>query len=313
MTIKEFNRKLRTFIRLLVTRFKRSLLRIPRAGRVDILETTLRELYRVSDMVRESNLETRRAHASQFGNPLNACGFGVFSQADEDGITLRILEKLGLVTGSFLEIGVGSGTQCNTLILLASGWRGVWLGNEELRFPTTGTRLTFKQTWVTVENILSNCDSTFEVQKLARSDISVLSIDIDGNDLWVTAELLRSGFLPSLIIIEYNPLLPPPLTWARAYNPNNVPRGSNYGASLQYISNSLAGFGYFLAACALQNGNNAFFVHRRHKNLFSEVPDDISLTYVGRGLGSFKLPVSGKEWEPETIISLISMPQSPLM
>jgi hypothetical protein len=82
---------------------------------------------------------------------------------------------------------------------------------------------------------------------------------------------------------------------------------------LQYISNSLAEFDYFLAACALQNGNNAFFVHRRHKDLFSEVPDNISLTYVGRGLGSFKLPVSGKEWEPETIISLIGMPQSSLM
>lgn len=313
MTMEVFFRKLRTFIRLLTTRLKRSLIRIPRTGRADILEMTLRELYRVSDMLRESNLETRRANASQFGNPLNACGFGVFSQADEDGITLRILQKLGLSTGSFLEIGVGSGTQCNTLILLASGWRGVWLGNEELRFPTTGTRLTFKQTWVTVENVLSNCDSAFEDQKLARTDISVLSIDIDGNDLWVTVELLRSGFQPSVIIIEYNPLLPPPLSWARAYGPNNVPHGSNYGASLQYISDNLAGFGYFLAACALQNGNNAFFVHRRHKDLFSEVPDNILLTYVGRGLGSFKLPVSGKEWEPETIISLIGVPQGPSM
>lgn len=132
------------------------------------------------------------------------------------------------------------------------------MGNEELRFPTAGTRLTFKQTWVTVENILSNCDSTFEVQKLARSDISVLSIDIDGNDLWLTVELLRSGFLPSVIIIEYKPLLTSPLTWARACSPDNVPRGSDYGASLQYRSDNLAGFGYFLAACALQNGNNAF-------------------------------------------------------
>jgi hypothetical protein len=73
-----------------------------------------------------------RARAAK--NPLNHFGAKYFSQTDEDGITLEIVKRIGIACGTFAELGVGNGLENNTLILLANGWRGFWLGGEELSF-----------------------------------------------------------------------------------------------------------------------------------------------------------------------------------
>jgi hypothetical protein len=85
-----------------------------------------------------------RVHYAQLGfliraeyaakNPLNRFGAKHFSQADEDGITLEIIRRIGINNGSFAEFGVGNGLENNTLVLLASGWRGFWIGAQDLDF-----------------------------------------------------------------------------------------------------------------------------------------------------------------------------------
>src|SRR5689334_5694165 len=67
-------------------------------------------------------------------NPLNRFGAKYFSQADEDGITCEIVRRLGIKNGIFAEFGVGNGLENNTLILLANGWRGFWVGGQDLAF-----------------------------------------------------------------------------------------------------------------------------------------------------------------------------------
>ena len=48
----------------------------------------------------------------------------MFLAIDEDGITIEIFKRLkNLNSGSFLELGVGDGTENNTLILLSLGWK----------------------------------------------------------------------------------------------------------------------------------------------------------------------------------------------
>ena len=49
----------------------------------------------------------------------------MFSQSDEDGITIEILKRLKMGKGFFLELGVGDGTENNSLLLLAMGWKGI--------------------------------------------------------------------------------------------------------------------------------------------------------------------------------------------
>ena len=53
-------------------------------------------------------------------------------------------------------MGVGDGTENNTLILLSLGWKGFWVGGSDLAFETSSSKkLKFYKNWITVENILS--------------------------------------------------------------------------------------------------------------------------------------------------------------
>ena len=59
----------------------------------------------------------------------------VFSLNDEDGILLEILLRLEISEPSvFREFGIDDVTECNTIILLAFGWRGVWVSGGTLAF-----------------------------------------------------------------------------------------------------------------------------------------------------------------------------------
>ena len=84
-------------------------------------------------------------------NPLNQYGKKCFSQTDEDGITLEILRRINcLESGIFAEFGVGNGTENNTLILKALGWKGFWVGGEDLAFEIKQPReffSYFKNIW----------------------------------------------------------------------------------------------------------------------------------------------------------------------
>jgi len=88
----------------------------------------MRELRVTNDLLRIAIVELTRT-----SNPLNEFGVKVFSQSDEDGITLEILRRLGIDSGIALEIGSGDGTENNTLVLLASGWKCAW---EDLVSPS---------------------------------------------------------------------------------------------------------------------------------------------------------------------------------
>jgi hypothetical protein len=122
--------------------------------------------------------------ARELTNPLNRFSARFFSQGDEDGITLEIIRRIGLKTGTFLELGVGDGLENNTLVLLSVGWRGAWIGGETLAFDPqiNPKRLYYKQAWVTLDNIKELAQGC--LKELSSPDVDVLSVDLDGNDLY---------------------------------------------------------------------------------------------------------------------------------
>ena len=67
-------------------------------------------------------------------NPLTRTPARYWSQADEDSITLEILDRLEIKKGNFIEVGCGDGLQNNTLVLLSKGWRGGWIDGVDLSF-----------------------------------------------------------------------------------------------------------------------------------------------------------------------------------
>lgn len=206
-------------------------------------------------------------------NPLLAYGYKVFSQNDEDGIIREICRRLELDdSGTFLEIGVGDGSENNTLNLFLRGWQGVWLGGEPLAYTHLSERLTFEQSWITRDNAADIARSKMNNRGLGTLDL--LSLDIDGNDWYIAQSLLKAGITPKIFVVEYNGTFDAYGEWVMPYNATHTWDGSAYfSASLASYRRLLDQHDYFLAACNV-TGANAFFVKNDFKSKFQDLPND---------------------------------------
>src|SRR5437588_1011638 len=193
-------------------------------------------------------------------NPLNRAGKKCFSATDEDGITLEILRRIGrLDDGVFAEFGVGDGTENNTLILAALGWKGFWVGGQDLAVAfRPGPRFTYEKAWITAENILDLSRSC--LRRIDATQVDVISLDLDGNDIYLVEKLLAGGIRPNLFIVEYNGKFPPPVKFQIAYDPDHVWESDDYfGASLSSYAALFARFDFRLVCCNSHSGSDAFF------------------------------------------------------
>lgn len=209
-------------------------------------------------------------------NSFNDYGFQIFSQTDEDGLTLEILARIPEIENNFIEFGVGNGTENNTLVLLASGWKGFWVGGEDIIVPSKNERLNYLQCWVTLDSL----ESIISLVKSTYSKFGVVSMDLDGNDYWLVQRMLEKSILPDIFIVEYNGKFAPPINFIQDYNDDHTwDRDDYFGASLNSWSNLFDKFGYFLVACNSASGSNAFFVRNEYIDRFSDIPADIGEIY----------------------------------
>jgi hypothetical protein len=252
-------------------------------GRVDQLADRLTHLTHLTNEIRDLTLtqqtfDLQRKHK----NPLNNYGNKCFSQTDEDGITLEIIKRIGCIEhGVFAEFGVGNGTENNTLILKALGWKGFWIGGENLAFDIkqTDSNFCYLKEWITLDNIVLLAKKCQD--KIAENSVDVVSLDLDGNDIYLVEQLLLNNFSPKLFIVEYNAKFIPPVKWQIEYNSENVWRGDDYfGASLASFVDLFAKYGFVLVCCNSHTGANAFFIKEQWLHLFDDVPKNIMDLYV---------------------------------
>ncbi|MGH8246542.1 MAG: hypothetical protein ACREUU_08920 [Gammaproteobacteria bacterium] len=186
----------------------------------------------------------------------------IYSQSGEDGVIAEIFRRIGVTNRYFAEFGSGDGRENNTLLLLVAGWSGLWLeahaefvktANETFRREVEEKRLVARQAFVTAENI----EELFRSANVPRS-FDLLSIDIDRNDYWVWKAI--QSYQPRAVVIEYNAVFPPGISWVVNYEPNSLWDGSShFGASLTALERLARDKGYSLVGCNLL-GSNAFFV-----------------------------------------------------
>ena len=193
-------------------------------------------------------------------------GYKVYSQTDEDGIIDAIFRKIPN-NRTFVEIGVQSGVECNSLLLLLKDWRGVWIEGSEhycrkieddlgaREFPH---RFRVTSSFVTKDNIVQLLRDS--IGFLGVDELDFFSLDIDGNDRHVLEELITSGVRPKVLCVEYNAKFPPPVAVTIRYSATHVWDQSDYmGSSLQSFVDLLTPLGYRLVTCNIP-GINAFFV-----------------------------------------------------
>lgn len=196
------------------------------------------------------------------GNPA-LYGYKVYSQFDEDGIIAHIFSRIGEGDRVFVEIGCSDGLENNTHKLLLHGWRGVWIDADadKLRFIAENVpaspRLVIRQAFVSAGNAGPLVAAALAT--LGARTLDLLSVDIDGDDLNVLSDLLRT-VQPRVICTEYNAKFPPPMKLSIIAEPGRLWSGDDYhGASLTSFVDALHPLGYRLIACGV-SGVNAFFV-----------------------------------------------------
>ena len=153
----------------------------------------------------------------------------VYSQGGEDGVLLRLFEKIGAGHRYFVEFGAWDGLHLsNTANLrLQHGWTGLLLEGSDRADGELVKR----------ERVdASNIESLFARYGVPK-EFDLLSIDIDGNDYWVWKAI--STYLPRVVIVEYNVFFRAKTAKTITYDANHVWDKERYGL---YHGASLAAF-----------------------------------------------------------------------
>jgi hypothetical protein len=190
--------------------------------------------------------------------------FRGFSQHGEDGIIDYLLSCLRKANRYFIEIGCADGHENNTSWLaLARGFSGLMIdGNQKdiawckFMLESMNYGLEFRHMFVTLDNLQELCAKC--------KDPDLISIDIDGNDLFVAEGLFRNGFRPKIWVVEYNSAFGPDLGLTIPYKADfrlsHDGDSSLYcGCSITAWKNLMGSYGYrFISVESC--GVNAFFV-----------------------------------------------------
>lgn len=192
----------------------------------------------------------------------------VFSQNGEDGVIEKIFELIGTTNKFYVEFGVESGEECNTRALRElHGFNGLLMdGNNQ------NGLINLHKHFITTDNIVA----LFKQYRVPLA-FDLLSVDVDGNDVYICDVVLKHGFRPRVIVIEFNSMIPPTPNAAISYDPAFIWNGTDYfGASLEAIRILGAAYGYSLIYVE-DRGVNAFLIQdvdvHKVKHVFTDVND----------------------------------------
>lgn len=125
------------------------------------------------------------------------------SQNGEDGILLEIFNQIGIENYTFVEFGIGNGTQCNTANLINNfGWKGLMIEGDP--YKAAHASAVYAQHPVKVTNAFITVDNINQLISEANlpTEIDLLSVDIDGNDYWVWKAI--DVVKPRVVVAEFN-------------------------------------------------------------------------------------------------------------
>jgi hypothetical protein len=208
---------------------------------------------------------------AQAGDPLPdpaEVGFRIFSEFDEDGIILFLLGIAGVQGGRFIEFGSGDGVNGSNCANLAInlGFHGLFVDGAKRSIERGRTYYGGHPDTALFPPVFANelltCENVNQVLKDYgfTGEIDVLSIDIDGNDLWIWEAL--ECVSPRIVVAETHPefgkrsiSVPYQASWSRAESPHPEYFGASPGAMMRLAKRR----GYRLVATN-RYGFNAFYI-----------------------------------------------------
>ncbi len=184
---------------------------------------------------------------------------GIYSNFDEQLLIQKYIDELGIRNKQCVDIAAGDGiSMSNAYALFRKGWRGLAVEYDPGRFASLARSyrhlpdVNLAKCKVTPENVVS----LLKANQLPR-DFGLLNLDIDGYDFFVLEQMLKE-FRPSLICVEINEKIPPPIKFTVKWNPDYFWKTDHfYGQSLSQLCTLCPTFGYALVDL---HYNNAFLV-----------------------------------------------------
>lgn len=176
-----------------------------------------------------------------------------FSQNGEDGIIAAVFEAIGTESTLCCEFGAWDGIHLsNTRALIQRGWSGVMIESNPERFRSLRDNYTGNDSVVCLQHTVGTGENSLGSLLRANgvsTELDFLSIDIDGRDFDVFAEL---DVRPRLVCVEVGFSHSPDAT---ALVPRELAE-RDLGQPLPLFCEAATRMGYRLICCTL----NAFFL-----------------------------------------------------
>lgn len=213
--------------------------------------------------------------------------FNVTSQGGENGIVEKIFQAIGTNNQYCVEFGGFDIKHFSNVYPLwsKSEWKGLLIEGDNNRYQKLvedyeALRQNEKTGGLDLENAFVESHGVNSLDNILQrhnfpKDIDLISIDVDGTDYSIWKSLKE--FRPRVMIIEFNPTVPPHISMIGRENGNHV------GAGIKDILDLGKDKGYSLVACTIVNAilvadeESEYFLH---KNDLNYLFDNSRLTYA---------------------------------
>jgi len=240
---------------------------------------------KVDALLRSIYLDRERL---DYPDRLLARRFHMYAQNEEDGLVLALIEESGRPVGRFVDIGCGHNGGNSAFLARELLYGGVMIdGDPDLTRLCEAmlgrSDVSVVTAFVTRQNI-----NDLIVGAGVRGEIDFLSIDIDGNDLWIWRAI--DVVQPRIVCVEYNSLYGAEAAVTIPYDPQfsrrapSIPPGvtpNYYGASLRAFVNVGRRDGYRLVSVE-PRGINAFFLREDVASHLPEISVERGFTMLAK-------------------------------
>ncbi len=207
-------------------------------------------------------------------------GFNIFSPTYEDGILHYLFSRIGTTNRLLVDIGAATFKNSSvTNLIINQSFSGLLIDGDIKKIQLSKNfYFHHPETKMSPPKIICEYVTTENINNILQNneysgEIDLLCIDIDGIDYWLLSAI--STISPRVIVMEYNNVLGPDLSWAIPYNEsfNNSEYAVNKN-NMNYCGASLKAFvklcrkkGYRLVGTN-KGGYNAFFVKNSIQDSF---------------------------------------------
>lgn len=230
----------------------------------------IKDYFRIQQAYQRVNLALNRAGVIATLNKIDLTNpasweFSGFSQNGEDGIIELLCTQLKHQDKTFLEIGSADGLENNTAWLgVARKYSGIMVeGSQPLSDFSKKIMARLNLGVQCVNEMITKENAHHLLAQLPSLEPDVFSIDIDGNDYYITQLLMQKGLRPKIIAVEYNSAFGPEQPLTVSYQQGDAisihESGLYYGVSIQAWQRYFASQNYRFISVDTR-GVNAFFV-----------------------------------------------------